>query len=296
MKLKKVIDKMFIKPGSKVSLDKHPTDYKNKTISKEEASQMMEAGIVELQKMQDKLISHNQHSILVVIQAMDAAGKDSVVKHVLTGLAPGGVRVVPFKAPTDTELEHDYLWRHNLALPARGEIGIFVRSHYENVLVTRVHPEYILNENIPGINKLSKVNDKFFKTRFRQINDWEQHLSENGMTIIKIFLHSSKEEQKKQFMERIDDADKNWKFNIGDIKERAHWDDYMKAYEDLLSHTSTKHAPWFVVPADDRWFARISIGSIIYREFERLKLSYPVVSEEQKQQLAEARKLLLAED
>jgi len=296
MKLEKQLEKMFIKPGTKVSLDKHPADYKNKSITKEEASQLMESGIVELRKMQDKLISHNQHSILIVIQAMDAAGKDSVVKHVLTGLAPSGVRVIPFKAPTSTELEHDYLWRHNLALPARGEIGIFVRSHYENVLVTRIHPEFILKENIPGYDNLKKIDDKFFKTRFRQINNWERHLSENGMTIIKIFLHSSKEEQKNQFMERIDDPDKNWKFNIGDIKERAYWDDYMRAYEDLLSNTSTKHAPWFVVPADDRWFARISIGSIIYREFERLKLSYPTVSEEQKQQLADARKQLLAED
>jgi PPK2 family polyphosphate:nucleotide phosphotransferase len=296
MKLEKQIAKMSIKPGTKVSLDKHPTEYKNKSISKEEASQMMESGIVEMRKMQDKLISHNQHSILIIIQAMDAAGKDSAVKHVLTGLAPGGVRVVPFKAPNSIELGHDYLWRHNLALPTRGEIGIFVRSHYENVLVTRVHPEYILNEKIPGYDKLSKISNKLFKTRFRQINDWERHLSENGMTIIKIFLHSSKDEQKKQFMERIDDASKNWKFNMGDINERAHWDAYMKAYEDLLSNTSTEHAPWFVVPADDRWFASISIGSIIYREFERLKLSYPTVSEEQKQQLAEARKQLLAED
>ena len=248
-----------------------------------------------LQVMQDKLYSHNQHSILIVIQAMDAAGKDSLVKHVLGGLSPSGVRVIPFKAPTDTELEHDYLWRHNLALPGRGEIAIFVRSHYENVLVTRVHPEYILGERIPGIDKLKKVNNGFFKTRFRQINDWERYLSENGTTIIKIFLHSSKEDQKKQFMERIDDASKNWKFNMSDLKERQHWDEYMTAYEDLLSNTSSDYAPWYIVPADNRWFARIAAGSIIYNEFEKINLNYPAVTEQQKLELEEASQQLLNE-
>ncbi|CAN5411266.1 polyphosphate kinase 2 family protein [soil metagenome] len=295
MKLKNQIDKMFVKPGSKVSLKDHPAAYKNKGLDRTTAEQLMKDSIEGLQVMQDKLYSHNQHSILIVIQAMDAAGKDSLVKHVLGGLSPSGVKVYPFRAPTDTELEHDYLWRHNLALPGRGEIVIFVRSHYENVLVTRVHPEYILGERIPGIDKLKKVNNDFFKTRFRQINDWERYLTENGTTIIKIFLHSSKEDQKIQFMERIDDAAKNWKFNMGDLKERQHWDEYMAAYEDLLSHTSSEYAPWYIVPADNRWFARIAAGAIIYNEFEKLKLNYPVVTPEQKLQLEEAGKALLNE-
>jgi PPK2 family polyphosphate:nucleotide phosphotransferase len=295
MKLNNQLEKMFVKPGNKISLKDHPAAYKNKGLDKTTAEQMMKEGIKGLQQMQDKLYSHNHHSILIIIQAMDAAGKDSLVNHVLGGLSPSGVRVVPFKAPTDTELEHDYLWRHNLALPARGEIAIFVRSHYENALVTRVHPEYILNENIPGIDKLKKVNNAFFKTRFRQINDWERYLVENGTTIIKIFLHSSREEQKKQFLERIDDASKNWKFNLADIKERGFWNDYMEAYEDLLSNTSTEHAPWYIVPADDRWFARIAAGAIIYKEFEKLKIDYPKVTEEQKKQLEIARQQLMEE-
>jgi PPK2 family polyphosphate:nucleotide phosphotransferase len=295
MKLSKQLAQMFVKPGTKVSLNDHPSEYKNKGITKETSEKIMNSGLEGLQIMQDKLYSHNQHSVLIVIQAMDAAGKDSLVKHVIGGLNPGGVRVVPFKAPTETELEHDYLWRHNLALPARGEIGIFVRSHYENVLVTRVHPEYILGENIPGINKLKKIDKHFFRTRFRQINDWEKHLTENGMTIIKIFLHSSKEEQKKQFMERVDDSSKNWKFNVADLKERQHWDEYMAAYEDLLSNTSTAYAPWYIVPADDRWFARISATAIIYNEFEKLKLDYPIVTEEQKQALINAKAQMLNE-
>lgn len=296
MKLKKQIEKMRVKPGSKVTLTDHPTDYENKGVAKQDAGQMLQNGIDAMIVLQDKLYSHNEHSVLIVIQAMDAAGKDSMVKHVLSGLNPTGVRVTPFKAPTGTELEHDYLWRHNLALPARGEIGIFVRSHYENVLVTRVHPEYILGEKIPGIDKVKKVDKAFFRQRFRQINDWERHLTENGMTIIKIFLHSSKDEQKKQFIDRIDDPAKNWKFSVGDLKERQLWDEYMIAYEDLLNHTSTQYAPWFIVPADDRWFARLSVSAIIQSEFEKLQLNYPEVSAEQKEALATAKASLLAEE
>ena len=295
MKFEKQISQMLVKPGTKVLLKDHPTDHGDKGLTKEMADKLMKTGVEVLKKMQDKLYSHNQHSVLIVIQAMDAAGKDSLVKHVLGGLSPAGVKVVPFKAPTDTELEHDYLWRHNLALPARGEIAIFVRSHYENVLITRVHPEYVLGEKIPGIDKLKNVNKNLFRTRFRQINDWERHLTENGMTIIKIFLHSSKDDQKKQFMERIDDPSKNWKFNIADIAERGHWDEYMSAYEDMLSHTSTEYAPWYIVPADDRWFARMSAGAIIFNEFNKMKLSYPVVTEEQKKALLTAKQQLVNE-
>lgn len=292
MKLKKHIEQMRVPVGKKIKLTDYPTDFETKPVSKDEASTLMAIGLENLKLIQDKLYSHNEHSVLIVIQAMDAAGKDSVIKHVLSGLNPTGVKVTPFKAPTDKELDHDYLWRHNLALPARGEIGIFLRSHYENVLVTRVHPEYILGEKIPGYNSVKKIDKAFWKMRFRQINDWERHLAENGTTIIKIFLHNGKAEQKLQLMERIVDADKNWKFNIDDVHERQHWDTYMSCYEDLLSQTSTKYAPWYIVPADDRWFTRISVGGIIYHEFQKLQLSYPAATPAQLASLAEAKTLL----
>jgi PPK2 family polyphosphate:nucleotide phosphotransferase len=295
MKLKDQIKQMYIKPGSKVSLKDHPASYGTKTITKDKAQELMDIGAKRLQQLQDKLFSNNEYSVLIVIQAMDAAGKDSLVKHVLGALSPGGVKVHAFKVPSEAERRHDYLWRHNLALPEKGEIGIFVRSHFENVLVTRVHPKIILAEKIPGINTLEKVNRHFFKTRFRQINDWERRLTENGTRIIKLFLHSSKEEQKKQFIERIDNDTKNWKFSTADLTERGFWDQYMEAYEDLLSHTSTEWAPWYVVPADDRWFTRISSATIISREFEKLKIDYPVVTGEQKQQLEAAKQQLLHE-
>jgi PPK2 family polyphosphate:nucleotide phosphotransferase len=295
MKLKKLVAAMQVPSSGKVKLKNYDTTHSDKPVDKAEAQRLMEKGLLQLREMQDKLYSHNQHSVLVVIQAMDAAGKDSVVKHVLSGLNPTGVTVTPFRAPTHLELDHDYLWRHNLALPARGEIGIFIRSHYENVLVTRVHPELVLNEKIPGINTPKQIDKAFWKTRFRQINNWEQHLVENGTTIIKIFLHSSKAEQKVQLMERIAEPSKNWKFNLGDVEERRYWDDYMLAYEELLNHTSTPNAPWFVVPADDRWFARLSVGAIIFYEFEKLKLKYPEATPAQLESLQAAKALLDAE-
>ena len=291
----KQIEKMYVKPGSKVKLDKHPTDYKKKPVNKEEEKTLLNEGVSNIVRIQEMLYSHNQYSVLIIIQAMDAAGKDSLVKHVLSGLNPTGVKVTPYGTPTKTELEHDYLWRHNKALPGRGEIGIFVRSHYENVLVTRVHPEYIVGENIPGYDKIDKIDKALFKTRFRQINDWERYLTENGTKIIKIFLHSGKEEQKKQLMERIEDPAKHWKFNFGDIEERQLWDKYMVAYEDLLNNTSTESAPWYIVPADDRWFARVAASKIIEHEMDKLHLHYPLPDAKLDEQLAKAKSILLNE-
>lgn len=289
---------MLVPPGKKIKLKDYKSDFKqkDKSITREEADTMREEGLVHMRQMQDMLMAEQKHSVLLVIQAMDAAGKDSAVNHVMSGLNPVNVKVVGFKAPTHLELGHDYLWRHQLVLPSRGEIGIFVRSHYENVLVTRVHPEYLLAENIPGIERVEDVTPALFKTRFRQINDWERHLSENGMRIIKVFLYQSKEEQKKQFLERIDDPAKNWKFNTGDLKDRAAWDKFMAAYEDMLNHTSTEWAPWYIIPADDRWFARISLAAIAYREFTKMGLKYPIVSEADKAKLQEAREILMAEE
>lgn len=287
---------MEVPATQKVKLKNYETKCSQKNIDKAEAQRLMDKGVQQLRELQDKLYSHNEHSVLVVIQAMDAAGKDSVVNHVLSGLNPTGVKVTPFRAPTHIELDHDYLWRHNLALPGRGEIGIFVRSHYENVLVTRVHPGYILSEKIPGIDAFGKIDKAFWKMRYRQINNWEQHLAENGTTIIKIFLYSSKAEQKVQLMERITEPTKNWKFNIGDVEERRYWDDYMHAYEEMLNHTSTTYAPWFVVPADDRWFARLAVSTIIYQEFEKLKLQYPKATPEQLESLQKAKAMLESEE
>lgn len=214
----------------------------------------------------------------------------------MSGFNPLGVKVYSFKAPNSHELDHDYFWRHEIALPARGEIAIHNRSHYENVLVTKVHPEFVLNENIPGVETIKDVNKDFWKMRYKQIRRFEKNLSDNGTIILKFFLHVSRKEQKKRFLERIDDPTKNWKFSLSDLKERAFWDDYQEAYGEALSATSTKYAPWFIIPADDKWYSRLAIASIIHRQFERLKLSYPIVSEAQKAELQRAKLKLMSEE
>lgn len=296
LSLSRYLDTLMVQPDRKISLKKDfETDYDHKMMTKEEGEKFLLTGIENLALMQDKLYAHNRHSILIVLQAMDAAGKDSAIKHVMSGLNPQGVKVTSFKTPSKEELDHDYLWRHFKALPARGEIGIFNRSHYENVLVTRVHPEYILNENIPGIETVENITEDFWQQRFRDINRFEKYLSDNGTLILKFFLHVSKKEQKKRFIERIDDPAKNWKFAAGDVAERAFWDDYMRAYDDMLEATSKTNAPWFILPADDKWFTRLCLAAIISREFDKLDASYPSVSEEQKKELALMREKLMNE-
>lgn len=285
-----------IKPDSKINLDKISTKPSGPELSKEDAKSMLEASRTRLAEIQDVFYAHNQYAVLIIFQAMDAAGKDGAVKHIMSGFNPLGVKVYSFKAPNSTELDHIYFWRHQLALPARGEIAIHNRSHYENVLVTRVHPEYVLNENIPGIDDIKKVNKDFWNDRFKQIRRFEKNLHKNGTIVLKFFLHLSKKEQKKRFLERIDNPGKNWKFSLSDMKERGFWDDYQKAYSEAISETSTKQSPWFVVPADDKRYARLAIASIITEEFEKLKLHYPKVSEKQKAELQKAKAQLLAED
>jgi PPK2 family polyphosphate:nucleotide phosphotransferase len=226
---------------------------------------------------------------------MDAAGKDSAIKHIMSGFNPQGVKVYSFKAPNSHELDHDYFWRHSLALPARGEIAIHNRSHYENVLVTRVHPEYILGEQIPGTDSLEKIDKNFWENRFEQINRFEKNLSENGMVILKFFLHLSKKEQRKRFISRIDDASKNWKFSSADLKERGFWDEYQTAYEAAISATSKEHAPWFIIPADDKWFARLAIATVISKYFEQLDLRYPTLNDAQQAELQKAKVQLMNE-
>jgi PPK2 family polyphosphate:nucleotide phosphotransferase len=294
-KIDKYIDGLEVKDGKAFKLRKYDTDYDRKTVTRQEGEELLAKGIRQLAELQDKLYAHDQHSVLIVIQAMDAAGKDGVIRHVMSGLNPQGVRVTSFKAPSAQELDHDYLWRHSLALPARGEIGIFNRSHYENVLVTRVYPEYILNENLPGISKVEDIGEAFWDRRFRQIRRFEKNLHENGTLILKFMLHVSRKEQKRRLLERIDDPSKNWKFSIGDLKARSDWDRFMSAYDDMIRETSQPHAPWFIIPADDKWFARLSIAAIIHRKFEGLKLAYPSPDARQLDDLVKARQMLLDE-
>lgn len=287
---------LLVPQDKNISLKDYPTKYKGKELNKKEAEMLLDMGRKGLAEIQDKLYAHNRYSVLIIFQAMDAAGKDGAVKHIMSGFNPLGVKVYSFKAPNSYELDHDYFWRHEIALPARGEIAIHNRSHYENVLVTRVHPEFVMNENIPGVENVKDVHDKFFKMRYKQIRRFEKNLAENGMIIMKFFLHVSKKEQKKRFLERIDDPSKNWKFSLSDLKERGFWKDYQKAYEEAISETSTKHAPWFIVPADDKWYTRLAIASIIHRQFEKLELSYPHVTEAQKAELERAKLKLMDED
>jgi PPK2 family polyphosphate:nucleotide phosphotransferase len=284
-----------VKPGKKIKLKSFATNVKKKPVEKQKGEDMLQKGILELANMQDKLFAHNEISVLIVLQAMDAAGKDGTIKHLMSGLNPSGVKVSSFKAPSAAELDHDYFWRHYKELPARGEIGIFNRSHYENVLVTKVHPEYILNENIPGIKSVKDIDKKFWKKRYEQINSFEKNLSENGTIILKFFLHVSKDEQKKRFLERIEDPKKNWKFSLADMKERSFWDQYQDAYEEMFNHTSTEYAPWYVIPADDKWYMRILIGLAIYQQFQKLNIAYPRVSKDTKAALEKAKQELLNE-
>ncbi len=244
-------------------------------------------------KIQDTMYAHGKYSVLICLQGMDTSGKDSLTREVFKSFNTRGITVHSFKSPSDRELKHDYLWRHYIALPERGKFGIFNRTHYENVLVTRVHPEYILGENIPAITDISQVNDAFFHRRMEHINQFEQHLEENGMIILKFFLNLSKEEQKNRLLRRIDLEEKNWKFSGGDLKERKLWDKYMACYEDLLNRTSTKKAPWFVIPADDKATSRLLVAQTILETLEKYKdIDEPELDEETKANLENYKAML----
>lgn len=287
---------LLVKEGKSIKLKNYDTKYKGKGLNKKDSEALLDVGRKILAEIQDKLYAHNRYSVLIIFQAMDAAGKDGAVKHIMSGFNPLGVKVYSFKAPNSHELDHNYFWRHQLALPARGEIAIHNRSHYENVLVTRVHPEFVMNENIPGIESVKDVNSKFWEKRFKQIRRFEKNLTDNGTVILKFFLNVSRKEQKKRFLERIDDPSKNWKFSLADLKERGFWNDYQRAYEEAISATSTKDAPWFIIPADDKWYTRLAIAAVIHRQFSELKLRYPRVSDAQKAELQKARVKLMSED
>lgn len=261
-----------VRPGEKRPLDRiDPADTGDQT-DKSHAARALEKGVERLASLQEKLYASNTWSLLVVFQAMDAAGKDSTIKHVMSGVNPQGCQVFSFKAPSSEELDHDYLWRSVRALPERGRIGIHNRSYYEEVLVTRVHPELLEKQQLP-----EKPGRDLWARRFKAIVNFERHLVDNGTAIVKCFLHISKDEQRKRFLERLNDPEKNWKFSLGDVQERAHWDDYMASYADMLQHTSTTFAPWYVVPADHKWFTRLAVADIIGDRLEAMGLKFPTV-------------------
>lgn len=285
-------DKFLVKPGSKVTLKDYDPSY-NGGLSKKDARKELKNNIKELAEYQEKFWADDRYSMLIVLQARDAAGKDSAIKHVMSGLNPQGCRVYSYKTPSKEELDHNYLWRHFKDLPERGAIGIFNRSHYENVLATKVNPEFLLNEKLPDIDSPEKADKKFWDKRYEQINNFEKHLYQNGCRIIKFFLNVSKEEQKERLLERLDKEEKNWKFSSSDLIARAQWDEYEKAYEEMMEKTSTDYAPWYIVPADKKYFTRVTIGSIIVDYFKRLELRYP--QPESSEQLAKAREILMNE-
>ncbi|MBC7552955.1 MAG: polyphosphate kinase 2 family protein [Taibaiella sp.] len=246
-----------------------------------EINKTTDANIEEMQQLQYNLYAANKQSILIVFQGMDSSGKDSAIRHIMSGLNPQGALVHSFKAPSYLEMQHDYLWRHYIKLPENGQIVIFNRSYYENVLISRVHPQLVLAEKVNKIVDLKDVDKKFWATRYRQINNFEETLTENGTTILKFFLHLSKDEQRKRFLERIEKRDKHWKFSNADIAEREHWDEYQKSYEKMLNHTSNKFAPWYVIPADDKWFTHMLISKIVTEHLTEMNPVLPPVTKEE---------------
>lgn len=280
------------KVKTQFSIKKTDTKYSGQ-LKKNEGKEMLQKEKEKLRELQEKLYADGSKSLLIVLQAMDAAGKDSLIEHVFGGVNPQGCEVHSFKTPSSKEYSHDFLWRHYTALPEKGKIGIFNRSHYESVLVCKVHPEYNLSEKV--WDSVDDFDAEFWENRYESINNFEKHLAENGTTIIKIFLNVSKDEQKKRFLDRINEPEKNWKFAAGDLSERKLWDQYMTAYEDAISKTSNENAPWFVIPADDKWFARVAAIQIIIDTLEKMDLKYPKPSEKEAAGLADSKKELESE-
>ncbi|TWP29744.1 polyphosphate kinase 2 family protein [Apibacter muscae] len=291
---KKVLNKFLAKPKEKHKVADFSSNY-TADITKEEAETLLQNNILEMRKLQDRLYAQDQHSVLLIFQAMDAAGKDGTIKHVMSGINPQGCQVFSFKQPSQEELDHDFLWRIHKAIPEKGRMGIFNRSHYEDVLITKVHPSILLGSKLPHIQSLEDVNEDFWNRRYKHINDFENYLVDNGTLILKFFLNVSKDEQKNRFLSRLEDETKNWKFSISDLKERAYWDDYMKVYSDLLTETSTEVAPWYVIPADNKWFMRYVVSQIICDKMRELNVQYPTLTQEDKENLEKA-KLLLQEE
>ncbi len=279
---------LIVSPDKKFKFQKYDPADTGSFKKREDALTKLQDDINSIASYQDILYAQNQYALLVIFQAMDAAGKDGAIKHVMSGLNPQGCQVYNFKTPSAEDLDHDFLWRCVKALPERGKMGIFNRSYYEEVLIVRVHPELVENEKLP-----TKMNGKeFWNHRYEEINNFERHLIRNGVVVLKFFLNLSKDQQKRRFLERIEKPDKNWKFSIADANERNHWDEYMDAYEDMLKHTSTKWAPWYVIPADHKWYTRIAVADILVKTLKSLDLKYPVVSKERKVELQKIQRQL----
>ncbi len=293
MKIEKMLKRYRIEEGKHFRLKDHdPGDTHGlKSEGKPEARELLTKGVEELARLQDILAAQNRWGLLLVFQAMDAAGKDGTIKHVMSGVNPQGVQVTSFKAPSSEEQDHDFLWRTMKHFPERGDIGIFNRSYYEEVLVVRVHPELLQKEKLPS----PLVTKHIWRDRFEDINVLERYLTRNGIAILKFFLHLSRKEQKRRFMERLDRPEKNWKFSTADVGEREHWDNYQDAYEDMIQNTASPNAPWYVVPADNKWFTRLVVAAAIVDALKGLKLAYPKLDGEHKAELAAARKELIAE-
>ena len=298
LKYKDVVPLFQVKPGRKFRLKRHDPDWGagefgelRKGELKARAIEFLKNNTDELAEAQDLLYASDVHSVLIVLQAMDAAGKDGTIKHVMSGVNPQGCQVFSFKKPSDEEVDHNFLWRYMRALPERGRIGIFNRSYYEDVLVVRVHPEILEKQKLPAGDR----GRKFWESRFDDINRFERHLVRNGTLILKFFLNLSKKEQKKRFLERLENDEKHWKFSLADMKERGFWKDYQAAFEDMIQNTSTPWAPWWVIPADNKWVTRALVAGITTESIKRLGLKYPVVNAEQKKLLARAKRTLTAE-
>ncbi len=283
--------KRFRAPFQKeIALSEYPTDYTGNFKNKEQAEEELQVNIRRMAELQDKLYAHDKYALLIIFQAMDAAGKDGAIKNVMSGLNPQGTQVFSFKQPSAEELDHDYLWRINKSLPERGRIGIFNRSHYEEILVVRVH-NYLEAEKLPP----DCTSKDIWKNRFRQFRDYERYLHENGIRTVKFFLHVSKDEQKRRFLKRVEDPSRNWKFSSSDLKERAFWDEYQKVYAEAIAETSTEFGPWYIIPADKKWFARLLISAIIVHSLEKLKPEYPTLSDEKLKDLEKYKEILLSE-
>jgi PPK2 family polyphosphate:nucleotide phosphotransferase len=291
-RIQDLIAPMRVKPGRKVRLpEDFDPGYSHPDLTKEEGPELLAAGVEHLAELQDRLYSQDTYGILFVLQAMDAAGKDGTIKHVMSGVNPQGVSVTSFKAPSDEELDHTYLWRVQRAVPGRGMIGIFNRSHYEDVIVVRVHPDYLAGSKLPSAAREGDI----WIRRYEEINAFEKHLVDNGILVVKVFLNVSKEEQRQRFLTRIEDPVKNWKFSSGDVREREHWDAYQEAFSHMLSHTSTAWAPWYVVPADKKWFARLSAAAILTHALQQVDPQYPTLGDAERAELAKCREQLLVE-
>ncbi len=283
------IEKFEIIDGASFNLANHPTDFTGDYTARKDGEKALRKNVKRLRYLQNVLYAHNKYSLLIIFQAMDAAGKDGAIKHVMSGLNPQGTQVYSFKKPSEEELDHDFLWRCSKALPERGRIGIFNRSYYEDVLIVRVHPTILDSKRLPDE---IKEDPNIWQHRYRQIRDFERHMNENGTRVIKFFLNISREEQKRRFLARIDTPEKNWKFSAADSAERAFWDEYMHAYTEAIRGTSSEVSPWYVLPADNKWFTRLAVSEIVARKLESMKLEYPTVTQEHLESLREAREML----